>query len=552
MTLPMRPSSALWIALFVAGPIHRSCGQAPPELVLAGKPVSKWCRDLKYGAWFEAKKAAEVVARLGPDGKVAVPALVAGLKQKEARLACVVALGRIGPVAKSAVGKLKKYRRSTDLVLRDAVYRSLGEIGIDVVRVLVKELKESAVRPWAIAKLGSYGEVARASVPNLVAILGYVVKPLPRGLHRADIRARHGQKTAEAVRGRRLATAALGEIADRSKRTLRELQNRLKDPDPQVRSNALVALACQGSAAVPVLVQALRLRNDQVVASVIRILSALGPDAAPALPGLRKVAKRRSLKVSLALAAEAIPAIEAAGETLELARTDGDSKKRRTALAQVVRWEACAVPVLEEVFAGSHDDLKTFTVGELVSHQHAFQRKARSSAARQSALPPPRIPAATLLSTLLKLVKDANPRVAQRAVEAVCLLGPAAGSAASTFAQILQRSDDPRLRTAIAQSLPVLGADAGIAIPALVDGLRDAELRGSASPALAQIGRLAVPALVDALASDDLAVRLSSVHALDGIGHDAWKAVPALQALRQTAQPQLRSAVDRALAKITQ
>ena len=53
-------------------------------------------------------KAAQSLGEIGPDAKPAVPALIAALKNANARIDAANALGSIGPGAKEAIPKLQE------------------------------------------------------------------------------------------------------------------------------------------------------------------------------------------------------------------------------------------------------------------------------------------------------------------------------------------------------------------------------------------------------------------------------------------------------------
>src|SRR5262249_15596120 len=79
--------------------------------------------------------AINVVGDLGPEAKVAVPALVALLKDtridKVDRVFVVRALGRLGPQASASVPDLIEVLKSDDLYLRIQAATTLGQIGPD-------------------------------------------------------------------------------------------------------------------------------------------------------------------------------------------------------------------------------------------------------------------------------------------------------------------------------------------------------------------------------------------------------------------------------------
>ena len=90
--------------------------------------------------------------------------------------------------------------------------------------------------------------------------------------------------------------------------------------------------------------------------------------------------------------------------------------------------------------------------------------------------------------------------------------------------------DAPRVRAAGAQSLGLLGAKAGAAVPALLQHLRDPEqyVAMEAATALGRIGAASVPGLTRALADKDPVVRHAAAYALGELGPAAESSIPSL------------------------
>jgi HEAT repeat protein len=148
------------------------------------------------------------------------------------------------------------------------------------------------------------------------------------------------------------------------------------------------------------------------------------------------------------------------------------------------------------------------------------------------------------------------PDAEQRAHAAMILglMGPEAQVAVPALVEAL-RDDDPRVRRVIIAALVEIGPAARAAVPALVITLQDrCELvRRRAAQELAEIGpaaRPAVPALVEALGDPDAMVRRWSAYALGEIGGKAASAAPALiESLREPSMA-MRAVVACALVKI--
>jgi HEAT repeats len=88
------------------------CGQAGEQgagtATIEGRTVDEWVQDLREGDATRREEARQVLARLGPDDRRAVPALGRAARDENAsvRLAAVDALGRIGhPDCRAALVK---------------------------------------------------------------------------------------------------------------------------------------------------------------------------------------------------------------------------------------------------------------------------------------------------------------------------------------------------------------------------------------------------------------------------------------------------------------
>jgi HEAT repeat protein len=109
---------------------------------------------------------------------------------------------------------------------------------------------------------------------------------------------------------------------------------------------------------------------------------------------------------------------------------------------------------------------------------------------------------------------------------------------------------DARVRRAAAASLGVLGDKAADAAPKLLALLRNESERGFALEVLRKLKVRAVPPLVEMLQVNDSAVRIFACEQLGGVGPDAHDAVPALQALLQDSQENVRAGAQHAIEKI--
>lgn len=95
-----------WLTLVIGCGPGGEQGAANPEI--DGRPIDEWIQDLRGGDSIRQGEARQVLARLGPDDRRAVPALSRAARDADAsvRLAAVEALGRIGhPDGKAALVK---------------------------------------------------------------------------------------------------------------------------------------------------------------------------------------------------------------------------------------------------------------------------------------------------------------------------------------------------------------------------------------------------------------------------------------------------------------
>jgi HEAT repeat protein len=97
------------------------CGQAQPTLS-GGKPVEHWIRALDDSDSRVRKEAASKLGNAGPVNAAVLPALVAALKDPDAKVRCevILALAKFGTDAKDAVPTLTELQQSD----RDARVRS--------------------------------------------------------------------------------------------------------------------------------------------------------------------------------------------------------------------------------------------------------------------------------------------------------------------------------------------------------------------------------------------------------------------------------------------
>jgi HEAT repeat protein len=123
--------------------------------------------------------------------------------------------------------------------------------------------------------------------------------------------------------------------------------------------------------------------------------------------------------------------------------------------------------------------------------------------------------------------------------------------AAAPLAELL-KDPDPALRGRALEALDALGPNAKGAAPALVALLPEEpkELAEAAGRTLVKLAGEAVPPLIEALKDERPASRAAVARILGQIGAPAGAALPALKPLEKDADPAVQAAVKEALEKI--
>jgi HEAT repeat protein len=196
---------------------------------LGAKAVPRVLRGLKNEAL--RKLAAQIIGRIGPEAKDAVPALVEALVSSdddEYRREIQFALGAIGPEAAGATPALIKALADDNEELRHSACYVLGKIGPaakQAAPALEKNLNSDdkflrLVSVWALLRiLPGEARIAQLATPLLTQAL---------------------QDEREMVRAE--AASALGDIGEIAKPTIPALNKALDDPSPAVRAAAAEAL----------------------------------------------------------------------------------------------------------------------------------------------------------------------------------------------------------------------------------------------------------------------------------------------------------------------
>ncbi len=474
--------------------------------------------------WVVRSGAVQDLGEIGPAAKAAVPAIRRELRKK-GFVVCfwgAAALGKIGqadretvqllldllPVwplgehnAAATLGALKRLGTPAVPAIReklkanDAETRSLaayvlGEMGAaanDAVPDLVAALKDPdrQVRSSAAAALRKLGPAPRAAVPSLAAML----KNEPGG--RAD--------AANAL-------AAIGPEARPSLQTLTELLP--NETDPHTRGCILRAVAAidpQGDTAVPVLIRALRDREEGVRTAAAKALGSLGRAASDAVPHLVEALKGKEARCPRTYAVEALLRIDPS-------------------------YGEVAVPYLIQQLDGGDP----------------YRRMASATLAE---IGPPAVPA------LVRALRDERHRrrVSPWAARALGKMGAAALAAVPVLKQALHKDELHATRLSAAIALwRIDRSHEPIVIPVLVEELDGGPWERAAARALAEIGPPAVPALAGTLddVTQSVEARIAAADTLGRIGPAARSAVPTLSRARSDLDRTVREAAAQALTKI--
>lgn len=437
-------------------------------------------------------------------------------------LACGLAMG-----AEPGVENLVAQLGSEDEQIRIRAIDELGLLGpaaAPAVPALTTLLGDDSVmvRAHAAGALGQIGEPAQPAAPDLVRS---IADPEP------------------AVR--RKAVEALGRIRPDPDVALPAFIRLMEDADPGVRLRAIDALAEHGEAAVPALVELLE--TDRAAYWACLVLNAIGPEAEGAVPALAERVSdprpevRREAILALAeigeAAAPVVDAIAAAldNETDRIAATYALGRLGRippAAESQIRENSHSSDPLLRTVSTWTlariypeDERLQITAARRLVASLKAEEPEVRATAAKALAAlePDPK-----LLGPMLEAaLRGADEETTRDALDAVAGLGPA------MVPQLVGALRFESLRPRVAFLLGEMGPDAEPAVEALTELMDDSNRRTQheALMALAKIGPAASPAvaaLVETLRQCNERCQYGAAYALGRIGPEAEAAKPAL------------------------
>jgi HEAT repeat protein len=421
-------------------------------------------------------------------------------------------------------GQLKSTDEATRLKAIDELGLQGGKAA-EAVAPLTELLKDKSavVRARAARALGEIGAPAKSAAPELASLLTDPDETVRR-------------QTVQALRAIRPGPQVM----------LPLLTKLLEDSDPGVQMRILQSMAEAGPAAVPGLIEALK--NDKTTYWACIVLREIGPDAKDAAPALAEKLKdprpeiRREAVLALgALNEGAIPVLPQIAAAL-------DDEDARTA-ATFVMGELGNIPKNAEakIYANAKSDDKFLSTVSLwaLARVHPEDKELRRQATEQlvdrlkEQDPFVRVAAARALTALPpapeitlpiweKALKDADTTTIHHALDALASLGP---QAVPKLVEILKQHKE--LRIQVAYTLGQIGPGAAAATEALAGLVVDEDFNVSTEAVLA-LGKIgpaaasAVPALMAALQKENCHNAHAIILTLGKIGPKAAAAEPVL------------------------
>ncbi len=552
------------MALQQLGPTARS---AIPELAAVLK-------DSETGQW-----AAEALGAIGGEA-IAVLEKAANGSNRAARNNAAQVLGRLGLQGKTSASALLADLRKPDPQVRMAAASSIQSTAPDdprVIPALIAGLKDKDkyVRERMAYALTSYGPKAKAAVPALMRLLSG--DPMQSAAAIAALGA-IGPAAKPAIPALRAAMAKerfnrAGEaLAKMGPAGLAALTAAMKDRNKDVRSQAmdgLYSLGADARPALPSLIAALDDAEPTVCNFAAQTLGAIGPAAKPAVPKL--VAKLKDKDTNARAwaahalgqigqgATPAIPALTAAaadaneGVSWEAAQALvllGAEEKAVPALVQVAKnkrgvMRANALALLRRTGTAAH--AAAGPLAEIVSDTSETPFVRLASAAALTSVDPS---STAGISFLRESLRHSNGQVRLAAAAGMSELHVGGAEIPAALRPLLQ-SEDKQIGVTAARLLVAANPKDQTAIGHLSSALNqdDRMVSFAAAKALADLGMSSprsIGILTECLRNRDLGwgIQRESALALGSIGAPARGALSALEKLLAgSPEPPLRQAV---------
>jgi esterase/lipase superfamily enzyme/HEAT repeat protein len=520
-----------------------------------GLSANQWSQLLTRQDPRQRAQAAKALGALGPGAKDAVAALARALHDADpdVRLEVATALGRIGGAAVAALPQLVAGLKDDDEYVRYASGWALDKVAAGLLQEadgipagdlsrLVAQLKtaETALRDAGAAEAVERMSQVRAQVAlRMAAVAPVAARPS------ADVGAG------------RLVPGQAAVVAEAS--SAKQLLRTLPGQDALGRVRTVHAMAQLGDAAVPALIEAIRIEQDlrdarnehadsdddvDISAAILEMLQRLGPQAAPALVAALEL-ENFAYHVSYILEQMGPEAVAATPALIAAVKDRGNDEQFRDlaadALGAIGPRAREAVPVLIRVFSDVEEAeslrctaaLALGKIGEdadeaaphliVVLSNEADDDSVRSDAI--TALSKVGAPAAQAVPALLSLFENPHDvNLWSSALQTLAEYESAADEAVPVLVGLLDQ-EDPYLRSAAARALADIGrtpSDAQAALfGILLDVDSDDDAQAAAAAALAGIGPPAVAALIDQLDAADQHDAARAAAALARIGPDA-------------------------------
>lgn len=555
-------------------------------------PLRNWVTNLSNGCVLGAVVGCLAIqAAALRAAETSVPDLIQQLSsaKEAARLQAIDELGARGEQAAAAVAPLTKLLKDSSPAVRAHAVHALGAIGSPAkpaVPAIVELLKDpdDTVRRQIITAVRAINPGPQVTIPLAVKLLedpdlGVRVRIL-NTIAEAGPKAVPG--LIEALKNEKAAYWAciiLRSIGPEAKDAVPGLTEKLSDPRPQVRREAILALGAMNEAAIPAIAQiAAALRDEQTAVAATFVLGQLGQMPAQAEATVLANAKSRDRMLST-VSIWAIARIHPTDKNLTrhalehlVARLKDDDQFIRElaarALLALPPAPEIAIPIWEKAF------------------QDMDEKTARNALDALASLGPPAVPrlvgalkyaalreevigilgrmgpaAAPATPQLVQLIEDKNPNVAHAAVLALAAIGPPAKEAVPALTQALQQHRDADAdATDYAFALGSIGPDAAAAAPQLEMllkspdanlGLISAWSLARIQPKSAPVAAKTLPLLVAGLSSPSPAARQAAAEALASLGPLAKSAEPSLKKASADSDQNVRDAAAKALAAVT-
>jgi HEAT repeat protein len=540
--------SAICAWLMLAGAPARSGEPSLSELIgvlKSSKPSDETAR----------LKAIDELGSRGQQAAAAVAPLMELLKDGSAKVRAHAAraLGEIGAPAKPAVAALAELLKDPDeTVRRQAVKAVLGiRPGPQVTVPLCVKLLEDADPGVRMRILHAIAEAGSEAVPGLIEAL----------------------KNDQAAYW---ACLVLREIGAAAKDAVPALAERLKDPRPEVRREAVLALAAMDEAAGPALPQiAAALDDEHARSAATYALGRIGKIPADAETKVRANARsddKMLCTTSLWALARVHPEDkQLRGEATEqlLARLKDQDPLVRVAAARALAALPPApeitLPIWEKALQGAEETTVQYALDALAAVGAPAVPRLIDALKHQRlrvqvvyVLGQIGADAAPATAALAKLTDDTDDRVAHEAVLALAKIGPGAKAAVPELVKLLKKSDESSAHAA-AYALGKIGPGAAAADAALSALLKspDQDLALVSAwaliqihPASAEVAGKTVPVLIGGLSAPTPLARQGAAESLGHLGPLAKQAVPALQKLLQDEDQAVRDVAAAALRSI--